>query len=173
MKTFGALLFAFGIVIGWFGLVMETTIETGEQTIGGGTYSVTVPKTTVHNIGLMHKREMTFYGAGLSLLLGTIFIGFGTLAANGSQEKTVTSQQLLSQLQKLKSGALISPEEVESLVALAKQQPLDVVEANSSNGNLPPHFASPYFYSLKVGVLMYFKPYKNKENQAKVGERNA
>lgn len=98
MKTFGFFLFAFGIVIAWIGFVMETTVETGEQTIDSGAYSVTVPKTTVNNIGLVHKREMTFYGAGLSLLLGTIFIGFGTLVASGAQEKRATSLQLLSQL---------------------------------------------------------------------------
>ena len=170
MKTIGCFLFVFGIIIGWFGLVMDTTVETGGQTIGSGEYSVTVPKMTVQNIGLLQKRQTIFYGAGVSLLLGAIFIGFGTLAATGPQGTSTVSPQQLSQLQKFRSGALISPEEVESLLTLARQQPLSAPEASSSSGNSLFHLTSSYFYALKVGILIYVRPTRNKVNHAKVDE---
>lgn len=170
MKTTGYFLFVVGIIIGWFGLVMDTTVKTGGQTIGSGEYSVTVPKMTVQNIGLLQKRQTIFYGAGVSLLLGAIFIGFGTLAASGPQGTSAVSPQQLSQLQRFKSGALISPEEVESLLALARQQSLGAPEVSSPNGNSLLHLASSYFYALKVGILIYVRPPRNKVNHTKVDE---
>lgn len=170
MKTTGYFVFVLGIIIGWFGLVMDTTVETGGQTIGSGEYSVTVPKMTVQNIGLLQKRQTIFYGAGVSLLLGAIFIGFGTLAATGPQGTSAVSPQQLSQLEKFKSGALISPEDAKSLLILARQQPLGALEANSSNGNSLFHLASSYFYALKVGILICVRPPRNKVNPGKVDE---
>jgi hypothetical protein len=128
MKLFGALLFALGIIISVFGMNMDTTVETGGQTIGSGDYSVTVPNSRVHNIGLIHKREMIFYGAGMSLLLGAIFIGFGTLSANRPQGQNAAS---------------------------SSQQPS--IEANNDSKKSSLHFISAYVNSLKVGILMIFK----------------
>jgi hypothetical protein len=149
MKKFGFFLFLLGIIIAVFGMSMDTTVETGGQTIGSGEYAVTVPKSRVHNIGLMNDRQTILYSAGLSLLLGAIFIGFGTLAKNAPQGQSIASPQAMSsqqpsQLQKFLSGARISPEEVEGLAALARQHPSIASATSRINGNSLLHVAASY-----------------------------
>ena len=159
MKILGYFLFALGIIIAAFGMSMDTTVETGGQTIGGGEYAMTVPTSRVHNIGLMENRQTILYGAGLSLLLGAIFIGFGTLAMNAPQGQNTASSQVLSsqqspQLQKFLSGSTISPQEVEVLAALAKQQPPIALATSRTNGNSLLHLDASYGLSDAAALLL-------------------
>ena len=169
MKKLGYFLFAVGILIAAFGMSMDTTVETGGQTIGSGEYAVTVPTSRVHNIGLMDNRQTILYGAGLSLLLGAIFIGFGTLATNAPQGQNTASPQAMSsqqppQLQKFLSGSTISPQEVEGLAALAMHQPSIVVAANRTDGNSLLHLAASYGLRSAVELLIEAGAEKSSRN---------
>lgn len=154
MKKLGYFLFAIGIIIGSYGLTMNTTVETGGETIGSGEYSVTIPKMKVNNLGLMDDRRTILYGAGLSMLLGAIFIGFGTLATNVPQGQKTASSQPPSQLQQFIAGSSISPQEVDSLAALAKQQPSIVVATSRATGNSLLHLAASYGLLGAVELLL-------------------
>ena len=159
MKKIGCLFFLLGIIIAAFGLNVETTIETGGQTIGSGDYSVTVPVSRVNNIGLMEDRRLILFGAGLSFLVGAIFIGFGTLATNASQGQNNVSPQATSsqqplELHKFLSGSTISHQEVEGLAALAKQQPSITFATSRTNGNSLLHLAASYGLRNAVELLL-------------------
>ena len=173
MKKLGYFLFFLGVIIGSFGLSMDTTVEAGGQTIGSGQYSVTVPKTRVHNIGLMEDRRLMLSVAGLSLLLGSIFIGFGTIATNTSQgQSTVSPQASLQQtpqLQKFISGSTISPQDVEGLAVLASQQPSIAIVTNRTNGNSLLHLAASY--NLRNAVELLLEAGAEKSNRNGNGQR--
>lgn len=169
MKNLGYFLFALGIIIAAFGLSMDTTVESGGQTIGSGDYSVTVPKSRVHNLGLMDDRRTILYGAGLSLLLGAIFIGFGTLSANGQQGKSTALRQELPPLEKFSSGFWISPADVEGLAAIAKLQPSIVVATNRANGNSLLHLAASY--GLRDAIELLLEAGAEKRNRNGNGQR--
>lgn len=94
MKKLGYFLFALGFIIASFGLSMDTTVETGGQIIGSGDYSVTVPKSRVHNIGLMDDRKTILYGAGLSLLLGAILLVLELLLRTHRKGRTLPHRKL-------------------------------------------------------------------------------
>jgi F0F1-type ATP synthase membrane subunit c/vacuolar-type H+-ATPase subunit K len=174
MKKFGYFLFSLGMIIAVFGMSMDTTVETGGQTIGNGEYAVTVPKSRVHNIGRMNDRQTIFYSAGLSLLLGAIFIGFGTLATNAAQGQSAASPQAVSsqqpsQLQKFLSGAIISPDEVEGLAALAKQYPSIASATSRINGNSLLHVAASY--GLRDAAALLLEAGAEKTNRNGNGQR--
>ena len=80
MKTIAYFLLALGIGIGAFAYSMDTTVDAGGQTFGSGEFAINVPKSRVHNVGLMEDRRLLFYAAGLSLVLGTAFLGIATVA---------------------------------------------------------------------------------------------
>lgn len=169
MKKIGCILFLLGIIVAAFGLNMETTIETGGQTIGSGDYSVTVPVSRVNNIGLMEDRRLILSGAGLSLLVGAIFIGFGTLATNAPQEHHGVSPQAMSsqqpsQLQRFLSGSTISHQEVEGLAALAKQQPSITFATSRTNGNSLLHLAASYGLRNAIELLLEAGAEKRRRN---------
>ena len=86
MKTIAYLLLALGIGLGAFAYSMDTTVDAGGQTFGSGEFAIDVPKSRVHNVGLMEDRRLLFYAAGLSLILGTAFLGIATVAG----AKTIT-----------------------------------------------------------------------------------
>ncbi|MCU1533313.1 MAG: hypothetical protein JWO49_2884 [Arthrobacter sp.] len=174
MKKFGYLLFGLGIIIAAFGLSMDTTVETDGQTIGRGDYSVTVPNSRVHNLGLMDDRRTILYGASLSLLLGAIFIGFGTLSENGQRGQSTAhqetaSKQELSPLQKFSSGAIISSKEVEGLAELARHQPSIVVATNRSNGNSLLHLSA--LYGLRDAAALLLKAGAERKRRNGNGQR--
>lgn len=169
MKKIGYILFLLGIIIAAFGLNMETTIETGAQTFGSGDYSVTVPVSRVNNIGLMEDRRLILSGAGLSLLVGAIFIGFGTLAMNAPQgQNNASSKATLShqtsQLQNFISGEKISAQEVEWLAALSIQQPTIAFATSRTNGNSLLHVAAAYGLRDAVALLLQAGAEKNNRN---------
>ena len=90
MKIIGTLLLLVGLIMGAVGLRMATTVESGGKKIDLGEFSIDTPKITVHNIGLMEDRRMMLYGAGLSLVLGAIFLGFGKISSTGVSATNLT-----------------------------------------------------------------------------------
>jgi hypothetical protein len=83
-KRLGAVL----IVLGCIGLIaswnMDTTVEAGGERIGSREFAFDVPKTRVHNIGLMDDRRNYLLLSGLTLMVGVVTVGFGALAGNQS-----------------------------------------------------------------------------------------
>jgi hypothetical protein len=145
MKPLGIILLAIGFALGIFGFSMDTTVESGGQTIGSGQYSVRVPITRVHNIGLMEDRRLLLYGAGLSLLLGAIFTGFGTLAkatvkgAAAPDAKADLSEVLI---QKFIKSTDITEQELTQLAELAGKKASVARLSNHTNGNTLLHLAA-------------------------------
>jgi hypothetical protein len=90
-KRVGAVL----IVIGCIGLAvswnMDTTLEAGGERIGSREFGVDVPKTRVHNIGLMDERRNYMLLSALALVVGVITVGFGALAEN---QATASNRQV-------------------------------------------------------------------------------
>ncbi|MCV2359651.1 ankyrin repeat domain-containing protein [Paucibacter sp. TC2R-5] len=158
MKFFGYLLFALGLVIGGVALNMDTTVEAGGQTIGSGDYAVTVPQSRIQNIGLLEDRRMMFYGAGLSLLLGSIFVGFGSLATRVPAATTAVaaaSSTLQPELlQAFIQGSVISPHDVEILAKQAGEQASIVAAKSRMNGNSLLHVAASYGLTSAASLLL-------------------
>jgi hypothetical protein len=81
MRNLG--MFIVGVSLAWLiyaFFFMETTVHTDGQTIGYGDFSTYVPAQDVYNLGLQEQRRNHLMLAGLGLLVGTIMIGFGTVA---------------------------------------------------------------------------------------------
>lgn len=77
MKLFGAFFILVGLVWGMVAYNMETTVNTADV---GGAYSVYVPEKEVHNIGLMETRRNHLMFSGLSVVIGVLLFGFGSLS---------------------------------------------------------------------------------------------
>ncbi len=78
---------AIGIVVlvcGILGMIaslnMDTTVETGGESIGYGEYSTYVPLRRVHNIGLQQDQGNYMLLSGVAIISGILVIGFGALA---------------------------------------------------------------------------------------------
>src|SRR5262245_19402576 len=82
MKPLGLLLIVVGAIWALIAWNMSTTVTGGGERIGSGEFSISVPKITVHNIGLMEERRNHLLGAAFTALAGVILFGFGSLQCN-------------------------------------------------------------------------------------------
>ena len=145
MRIIGTVLLLMGLLVGFLAVQMDTTVEAGGETIGTGAYAVTVPKTRIHNLGLMETRRMYFYGSGVALLLGAIFFGFGTLAQGGSRAPNLGVAALSSTdllIRKFTEGRTLTSNEFREVVALTKLQPQLASTASRLSGETLLHFAA-------------------------------
>ena len=150
MKILGLLILLVGIV--WAGIAfnLNTTVEGGGQTFGSGEYSFQTPKVTVNNLGLMEARRNQLMFSGLAVLIGALFVGFGSLTSNSSiaspeaflcpkcSSKNVLGDQtcrycraeLPSQesLATIVPGTLTVAEQIERLAALRQQGAISEAE---------------------------------------------
>ena len=87
MKGLGVLL----VVLGCLGLLvtwsMDTTVETGGEQIGYGEYSRYVPKSRVHNVGLLEERRNYLILSSVAVIAGIVLYGFGALAEAQAKAK--------------------------------------------------------------------------------------
>jgi hypothetical protein len=83
MKLIGIIFVVAGLVWAFIAYNMKTTVTTGGETIGSGVFSVYVEKSEVHNLGLMETRRNHLMFAGLSIVVGVVMFGFGSLAGQG------------------------------------------------------------------------------------------
>lgn len=81
MRKLGILLTVVGLAWLAFAFQLRTTVFTESQTIGIGPSPYRTPSVEVSNIGLMENRRIHLMMAGLTVLVGVIFIGFGTVSA--------------------------------------------------------------------------------------------
>lgn len=84
MRPFGLFLIGLGLIGLVTAMGMDTTVETGGETLGSGEFSFRVPKSRVHNIGLMDERRNFLIASGVGILAGAILFGFGTVAGTSS-----------------------------------------------------------------------------------------
>ena len=70
MKGIGILLIVIGAIWGVVAFSMDTTVDTGGETLGSGGYSIKVPKMKVHNLGLMEERRNHLMLSGFIILVG-------------------------------------------------------------------------------------------------------
>lgn len=80
MRALGIFLVIAGIVWALIAFNMDTTVTTESQTYGSGEYAISVPSVTVNNLGLMETRRNNLMFAGLTILVGVVLIGFGSLS---------------------------------------------------------------------------------------------
>jgi hypothetical protein len=85
MKNAGIVALLIGIVWALVAFSMTTTVTSRAESFGSGAYEVKIPSQTVHNIGLMERRRNHLMFAGLTILVGVLLIGFGSLSASGSR----------------------------------------------------------------------------------------
>ncbi|MFN7042265.1 MAG: hypothetical protein ACK4OH_14015 [Acidovorax temperans] len=145
MKIIGYLLLVLGIGIGIFAYSMDTTVEAGGQTFGSGEFMVNVPKSRVHNVGLMEDRRLLFYAAGLSLVLGTAFLGIATLSSGKllvANQAAPMGESKASLAERFASGAPLSADEVRELADLAVARPNLCQLASRTNGDSLLHVAA-------------------------------
>lgn len=87
MKPFGIFFILVGIVWGVIAYNMETTVTVGGETIGSGSFSVYVPKNEVNNLGLMDTRRNHLMFSGLSIIVGVLLFGFGSISRSTDSSK--------------------------------------------------------------------------------------
>jgi len=80
MKIFGIILVVVGLIWAVIAFNMQTTVTSPSQSFGSGDYAIETPSVTVNNIGLMDQRRNNLMFAGLTILVGAVFIGFGSLS---------------------------------------------------------------------------------------------
>ncbi len=151
MKPLGLLLVVLGLVGGAFAFQMDTSVKTGGETIGSGSYSITIPEKRVNNLGLMDDRRNYLYASGLSILIGVLLFGFGSIqqSALGPSAYATKARE---------SAESITPESSVS-------NPLDVTEGYSKI------VAAVFFVVIVIAcvlLLMLKTPNKN-ENNAEAG----
>jgi len=98
----------------------------------------------------MDNRQTILYGAGLSSLLGAIFIGFGTIASNAPQGQSAASPQAMSSQQASQ---------------LEKQQPSIAILTSRANGNSLRHLAASYGLRSAVELLLEAGAEKSNRNR--------
>jgi predicted amidophosphoribosyltransferase len=76
MQVAGVIALLIGIAVCVYALNMNVTVTTEAQNLGSG---VKIPSQTVNNIGLMDDRRNTLIMGGLSVFVGMVLIGVGTL----------------------------------------------------------------------------------------------
>ena len=137
MKTIAYFLFALGIGLGAFAYSMDTTVEAGGQTVGSGEFAINVPKSRVHNVGLMEDRRLLFYAAGLSLVLGTAFLGIATVAgARTVTENSTRAEGKPSQHYRIDDATLAVEEQFAEAI---RSSDLATVKHLLSNRSISPH----------------------------------
>lgn len=78
MKLFGVFFIAVGIIWGVVAYNMETTVTVGGELGPGGLFYI--PKSEVNNLGLIETRRNHLMFAGLSVVVGVLLFGFGSLS---------------------------------------------------------------------------------------------
>ena len=137
MKTIAYFLLALGIALGAFAYSMDTTVDAGGQTFGSGEFAINVPKSRVHNVGLMEDRRLLFYAAGLSLVLGTAFLGIATVAgARTITENSTRAEGKPSQHYPVDDATLAVDEQFAEAI---RSNDLATVKHLLSNRSISPH----------------------------------
>jgi len=96
MKKIGILLIIIGTLWAAMAFNMSTSVNAGGETYGSGEYSIKVPQMRVNNLGLMEERRNHLMFSGLTILIGVMLLGFGTVSENrnipaaGKKDKTGT-----------------------------------------------------------------------------------
>jgi hypothetical protein len=84
MRALGIFLIIVGLVWAVVAFNMDTTVttESRSETYGSGEYAVDIdiPSVTVQNLGLMEARRNHLMFAGLTLLIGVVLVGFGSIS---------------------------------------------------------------------------------------------
>ncbi len=75
MTRVGYIFVVVGLVWCWFAFSADATVRSEEKYIG----NIHVPSARVHNIGLMEDRRNHLLLAGLTILVGVLLVGFGSL----------------------------------------------------------------------------------------------
>lgn len=98
MRKLGILLAVVGLAWLAFAFNLRTTVSTESQTISIGPSQYRTPSVEVSNIGLMDNRRTHLTLAGLTVLVGVIFIGFGTVSvaseATGTRKCPFCAEQI-------------------------------------------------------------------------------
>ena len=137
MKTIAYLLLALGIGLGAFAYSMDTTVDAGGQTFGSGEFAINVPKSRVHNVGLLEDRRLLFYAAGLSLVLGTAFLGIATVAgAKTTTENSTRAEGKPSQHYRVDDATLAVDEQFAEAI---RSNDLATVKHLLSSRSISPH----------------------------------
>lgn len=91
MKKIGIVLIIVGMLWATIAFNMSTSVDTGGETFGAGQYSIEVPKMRVNNLGLMEDRRNHLMFAGLTILVGVMLLGFGTVSERRNSPALVTT----------------------------------------------------------------------------------
>lgn len=149
MKKMGLVLIVAGILGGAFAFNLDTSVETGGETIGSGKYAVTIPKSRVNNLGLMEERRNYLGASGLAILVGVILFGFGSLqrpaaspSTNATSGQEQQSQDARELAQRLAAGQRLSSEQITLLVEASRTEKSLAYTTNRVNGNSLLHLAA-------------------------------
>ena len=88
MRGLGIFLVVAGIIWALIAFNMDTTVTTESQSYGSGEYAIDVPSMTVNNLGLMETRRNNLMFAGLTILVGVVLVGFGSLSKKSAATDT-------------------------------------------------------------------------------------
>ena len=84
MRAFGIFLVVAGLIWAIVAFNMDTTVttEARSERYGSGEYAINVdvPSVTVQNLGLMETRRNHLMFSGLTVLIGVVLIGFGSIS---------------------------------------------------------------------------------------------
>lgn len=80
MKTFGIILMVVGAIWALVAFNMNTAVTSPSQSFGSGAYTIETPSVTVNNLGLMDRRRNNLIFAGFTILVGAVFVGFGSIS---------------------------------------------------------------------------------------------
>ena len=89
MRKFGFFLTGVGLVWALYSFNMDTTVRT-ESYYGGG---ISIPSQRVHNLGLLEDRRNNLLGAGFTVLIGVILIGFGSVTSMPANNRRSRTQE--------------------------------------------------------------------------------
>jgi hypothetical protein len=82
VKKVGILLIIVGTLWATIAFNMSTSVNAGGETFGSGEYSIKVPQMKVNNLGLMEDRRNHLMFSGLTILIGVVLFGFGSMSDN-------------------------------------------------------------------------------------------
>ncbi len=142
MKGWGLTLAITGVICGLLALNMDTSVETGGETFGSGSYSVTVPRGRVNNLGLMDQRRNYLGVSGVAILAGVLLYGFGSLSGTAERvaqprpdAPNAPGSKLLGLRRKLHEGEDLSPDDLIVLVDQAQETPEILTDYSRRTGN--------------------------------------